>query len=319
MSGISMSERFKVWLSEFKPEILYLQVSTRESLLFANDLCDYLKVPSVIHMMDDWPSTISSKGLFKNYWKRKIDSEFNQLLSKVSLHLSISEAMSEEYKKRYDKEFIHFHNPIEVENWLPYTKTNYSIDMQHIKVLCAGRIGDTGIFDSILEVAQCFDKMNEREANIKLHIQTPTKKKRVLDRLQKYKCVIINPFSDYKELPKIFSESDILLLANDFGKEGNDFLRFSMPTKASEYMISGTPVLVYAPHESAVSRFFRNYNCGYTVTNQGEAEITNAINTLLNDEDLRKRLSRNAVNVAKEKFNANLVRKDFQSMISSLI
>jgi len=77
MSKISLSERFKVWLSEFNPDILYLQVSTREGILFAIELCDYLKVPSVIHMMDDWPSTISNKGLFKNYWKRKIDFEFN--------------------------------------------------------------------------------------------------------------------------------------------------------------------------------------------------------------------------------------------------
>jgi len=28
-------------------------------------------VPSVIHIMDDWPSTISKKGIFKNYWEKK--------------------------------------------------------------------------------------------------------------------------------------------------------------------------------------------------------------------------------------------------------
>jgi len=227
--------------------------------------------------------------------------------------------MSEEYKKRYNKEFVHFHNPIEIDKWLPYTKTDYSIDRRHIKILCAGRIGDIGIFDSIVEVASCIDRMNGKEANIKLHIQTPTKKKSVLDRLQEYKCVIINPFSEYKQLPIIFSESDILLLANDFSKQGVDFLRFSMPTKASEYMISGTPVLVYASEESAVSKFFSRNNCGYPVTKQSKDEIMNAINLLLNNEDLRKRISRNAVNIAKEKFDADLVRKDFQGLIASLI
>lgn len=52
---IGLSDNFKNWLSEFKPEILYLQVSTRETVLFASDLVDFLKIPSVIHIMDDWP------------------------------------------------------------------------------------------------------------------------------------------------------------------------------------------------------------------------------------------------------------------------
>ena len=43
---------------------------------------------------------------------------------------------------------------------------------------------------------------------------------------------------------------------NDFDKKSISFLKYSMPTKASEYMISGTPVLVYSHGETAVSKFF---------------------------------------------------------------
>lgn len=48
-------------------DILYFQISNRESIIFANNLVDQLKVPSVIHFMDDWPSVLVSPGLFKNY------------------------------------------------------------------------------------------------------------------------------------------------------------------------------------------------------------------------------------------------------------
>jgi len=128
MTTISVSGRFKNWLSEFKPEILYLQVAARDEINFVVELISYLKVPTVIHVMDDWPSTISARGPFKKYWSDKIDKEFKLLLEMVDLHLSISDAMSDEYKKRYNKEFIPFHNPIDVEVWSPHTKKDFKVN-----------------------------------------------------------------------------------------------------------------------------------------------------------------------------------------------
>src|SRR5690606_29406055 len=103
-------------------------------------LIDYLKVPSVIHIMDDWPETISSKGLFKGYWSNKIDKEFKILLAKIDLCLSISEAMSEEYFKRYGKTFIPFHNPIETTI---YQKQEDLVKLpnEKVRMVYLGRIG----------------------------------------------------------------------------------------------------------------------------------------------------------------------------------
>jgi glycosyltransferase involved in cell wall biosynthesis len=315
ISKISLSERLKTWLSEFQPDILYLQASSRETILFATDLCDFLKIPAVIHFMDDWPTTISSTGLFKNYWSKKIDGELKSLLEKTDLHLSISDAMSEEYEKRYKKKFIQFHNPIDVDVWAPFTKKDFSINKKYVNMLYSGRIGENGISESVVEVASAIDSMKEGELNIKLHIQTPTKDKRILNQLKKHGCVVINPFAEYKEIPKIFSGADLLLLANDFSTMGMKYLRFSMPTKASEYMISGTPIMVYAPEKAAVSRFFNLNACGYCVMVQSRYEILKAIRFLINNDEYRKRISDNAVNLARERFNAVKVRSQFQNLI----
>lgn len=317
VTKISISKKLKNWLSEFDPEVLYLQVSTRDEITFAKELIAYLKVPSVIHVMDDWPSTISNKGLFKKYWSNKIDTELKQLLNKVDLHLSISDAMSDEYMKRYNKNFIAFHNPIETELWLPYSKTSFVLNKEHISILYSGRIG-IGITDSLYEIASAIDSIKNEEVNIKLHIQTPTKEPGILTRLQKYKCVIINPFAALEQLPKIFSEADILLLANEFSEQGVDYLKFSMPTKASEYMISGTPVLVYSAEETAVSKFFSQNECGYCVIRRGPEEIIKALQFLLGNEEYRKKISMKAVLLAKEKFDADKVRSQFQKLFLNL-
>jgi glycosyltransferase involved in cell wall biosynthesis len=318
VSKMRMSPRFKKWLSEFKPDVLYIQVTTRETLLFVSELLDYLRIPSAIHIMDDWPSTISKRGLLKAYWRKIIDKEFRTLLNKVNLHLSISDAMSDEYKDRYGMEFIAFHNPFDAELWLPYTKKDFAINKDDVKILISGRIGINGIAESLVEVASAIETMNTIGLTIRLYIQTPTKDNSILDQLKKFKCVVINPFADYSSIPGIFSNADILMLANDFNFQGINYLRFSMPTKASEYMISGTPVVVYSSGMAAVSRFFSQNECGYCVTKQSKEEIVKAILLLIENEDLRKDLSTKAVQVAQDRFDAANVRRQFKNLIVNL-
>ena len=314
------SERLKSWLSLFDPDIIYLQIAKRDEINFTSELIGYLGKPAVIHMMDDWPSAISDKGLFKKYWTSKIDKEFRALLDKVDQYLSISDAMSAEYKERYNKNFIAFHNPIEIESWLPFRKENFSINKDYVTILYSGRIGDNGIAESLTEVASAIDSMkNEFDANIKLHIQTPTKKGAILDILQKYKCVVINPFVDYSKIPEVFSKADLLLLANDFSQAGIKYLKLSMPTKASEYMISGTPIIVYTSDTAAVSKFFSRNECGYCITRQSKEEIQNSIKFLISNQEFRQGISRNAVFLAKEKFEASKVRGQFQTLLKKLL
>ncbi|MGI6339335.1 MAG: glycosyltransferase family protein [Bacteroidales bacterium] len=314
LSRIYLSTRLKDWLNDYKPDILYLQVSTREDIHFSIDLINLLKIPSVIHIMDDWPTTICNGSIFKKYWQKKIDGELKSLMNLVDLHLSISDSMSEEYSRRYNKQFIAFHNPIETEKWLPYSKKDYVIKNDKVVILYSGRIG-MGIKESIYEVAAAIDKIDRSEFNIRLHIQTPTRNESVLNQLKKFRCIVINPFVSLDQLPKIFSEADLLLLANDFSPHGADYLKFSMPTKASEYMISGTPIFAYSPEEAAVSKFFNTYECAYCVHKQDQTEIIKAVKFMLSNEDYRKKIGSKAVEVAKENFSALKVRAEFQSLL----
>jgi glycosyltransferase involved in cell wall biosynthesis len=267
--------------------------------------------------MDDWPSTISNKGPFRKFWAGKIDTELKALLEKVDLHLSISDAMSAEYQKRYGKTFLPFHNPIDTDAWLIHTKKDFSYINDTVRVLYSGRLG-IGITESVIEVASVLESLNDDGYKVKLHIQTPTKEPKILSRLKKFKSVIINPFADLKDIPEIFSNADILVLANDFSTEGLDYLKFSMPTKASEYMISGTPILVYSPEETAVSRFFTQNECGLVVPRHDREELLKAFKFIIGNKEYQEKISRNAVRYAMDKFDAKKVRGEFQNLINQL-
>ena len=158
MSKLILSSSFKSWLDNYQPDIIYVQVSNLESINFVKALKGYLNKPVILHMMDDWPSVISTRGPLKNYWHNKIDIALRDLLKSCSLLLSISDAMSEEYQQRFGFKFTAFHNPINIEDWLPYSKNNWTFT-NTFKILYTGRIG-TANTETIKKIAVAVDNLS---------------------------------------------------------------------------------------------------------------------------------------------------------------
>src|SRR5690554_1902637 len=147
VSKIQLSEDLKKWMTAYQPDILYAQAQGREGILFCLEVQQFLNKPMVFHMMDDWPELEKERGLLGKYWGNRIDNEFQRLMSKSAFHLSISELMSMEYERRYGKEFIPFHNPIDLDFWRRFQRSNYNLS-DTPTILYAGRVG-LGIEDSL--------------------------------------------------------------------------------------------------------------------------------------------------------------------------
>ncbi|HQK70491.1 MAG TPA: glycosyltransferase [Bacteroidales bacterium] len=315
ISEITISEQLKRWLDNYLPEVLYLQISNRESILFSLKLQDYLKIPIVIHMMDDWPSTISSLGPMNKLWKNRIDREFRILLGRAALCLSISDAMAEEYLSRYGRKFIPFHNPIDV-NRFEDIKPFYT-SFQNIKILYLGRIG-TANHNSILKFAYFVSSFCFEDHKLELHIYTKDNEHPYVHRLKKLQNVFVRPPVHYGEVPDLMTKYDLLLLPLDFSASGQRFSRLSMPTKASEYMMSGIPMLVFAPANTAISKFCMKYQCGHCITDPDIGKLRGEIIRIVSDLDYRRDLGRRARTLAQQLFNSDSVSKDFQKLLIGL-
>ena len=304
-----ISNEFLRWIREYSPDIIYSQLSSIELIRLVNDLQKRLGLPFAIHIMDDWPLTISQKGFFKSYWFKVVDRELRQLLSNAKVLMSISEAMSEEYMIRYGHNFIPFHNPIDLKHWSLFSKEHYEFTEPFI-ILYAGRIG-VGIEKSFFDIAEAIADLNSKGFKIRLHIQA-TNFNPVLDELRRFNFVKINPTVSYSELPGIFSQSDLLLLPNDFDRKSLSFLKYSMPTKASEYMVSGTPVLLYSSIETAVTTHALKYKWAYVVSEQSRSALESAISELYEKKELRARLGTTAKEYAINNYDGDIIRDKFR-------
>src|SRR5690606_28317616 len=159
------------------------------------------------HMMDDWPELVKQEGLLRIYWGKKIDKEFKNLLAKSTLHLSISEPMALEYKRRYGYEFHVVHNPIDVEFWRKHQRKDYDLSVEPT-ILYAGRVG-LGINKSLEIMAQAVGLVN-RELNISIKFVFQVNEEP--DWARKYPWVEYRDFVAYEDLPKKFAQADFLYL-----------------------------------------------------------------------------------------------------------
>lgn len=313
-STFQLSPRFCDWVDEFKPDVIYAQASDRSSIAFCIAVQKYVKKKMVFHMMDDWPSIISSRGLFKTYWQRKIDAEFRVLLDHCTILMSISDYMSEEYQKRYGKTFIPFHNPIDVAFWKQYPRANYALHEQPT-VLYAGRTG-LGIQAALKTIASAIQQVNaELNLSIKFVLQTAE----IPDWATTFSCVEHRSFVPYQELPKVFSAADLLILPYDFSPRATQYIKYSMPTKASEYMASGTPIVIFAPQDTAVVRYAEAHGWAEVVTENQVEALSKTIKQLISSESAKKSLAQNAQEVAVMRHDLKMVSNDFKEVICSAV
>ncbi|MEI9958272.1 MAG: glycosyltransferase [Ferruginibacter sp.] len=302
------------WLDEYKPDVIYAQATSRDALIFCKEMQEYIKKPMIYHVMDDWPSTISQKGPFKNYWHKKIDGDLKNLLSRSAVLLSISYDMAEEYKNRYGRDFATFHNPIEINFWKSKQRKNYNLTASPV-ILYAGRIG-IGIDTTLESMAQAIDKVNREQ---KISIQFVLQTKEVPAWIANYECTKHKAMVAYKELPKVFAEADFLYLPYDFSAASIRFIKYSMPTKAPEYMVSGTPIIVFGPGETALVKDAMRNNWAKVVTENNIDFLANAVKSVSNSEEERMLIAGNAIRIAEANYNSVKIREDFKAIISSLV
>lgn len=309
-----ISNEFLKWLNDFKPDIIYDQLSSLASIRFLSQLHHITKIPVAIHIMDDWMSTINKYGLFYFYWKKVIDKEFNNLLNEASVLMSICREMSDEYEKRYKKKFLPFHNPIELDRWTRNSKTRWDFS-KPFKILYSGRIG-RGTLSSVVSIAKAVDVLADEGYEVVFQIQSTPAADQFMSKIRRFKNTAINTPLAYNELPEKLSSMDMLVLPMDFDAESLRFIRLSMPTKTSEYMATGTPILVYAPECTALSKYAGRERWGYVVTEKKVKLLVDAIKLLYSDESLRRKIGTRAKELARINHDADRVREDFKKALS---
>lgn len=311
-----ISNGLREWIERTDPDFFYAVLSTRHSILFAEKLMNEFKKPLFIHILDDWPSTIGNSSFLYDYWNFRINNEFKRLQRLSHRRIAISKKMANEYAAKYNNNWSYFHNPIDLALWKPFQKSHIDRKTGVIKIAYFGRFGrsnDEAIIDFTMGV-KLFNAQNFDNYTIEFHLFTN------LDLNVKQKIgfndseIILHPFILNEEVPKEISNYDFLLLPISFSERDLKFARLSMPTKFSEYLISGVPVILFAPRTIAVTEFSEENNCTFILDVTTAKEICEKLFLIIKDTPLQNQLSSRAKFIAERKFSSLVIHESFRQL-----
>jgi glycosyltransferase involved in cell wall biosynthesis len=313
-----LSPELAEWIDGFKPEVIYTILGSVGIMELIESVRIKYELPLVVHVMDDWLN-VPGKGLLGPYQMYRLRKQARNFFDIASIRMGISEHMCNEYKRRYNVEFISFQNVIDVEEVERYQKKDLARKFPS-KIVYIGSIFSNAQLESLIECCQAVANLNLDGQEINMTISSPSgHADRYYDKLAVHPAInIIKTIENDAEFFSVISEADLLLLPVNFDDESIKFIRYSMPTKVPAYLSIGTPILVYGPSDVAQVSYAKDYGWGIIQSVRGIENLEKTIMESLTDIDLRKKVSNVAVKVAHQYHDAKIVRKKFQETLSSI-
>ena len=304
-----LSMRMYRWIKEYKPDVIYTQLGGMQTIIIFEQIRVAFRKPYVIHFMDDWIQ--NTNELTENgSWYELFLNQVRQ----ADLLMGICEWMAVEYKSRFGRDFLFYHNPVNIDKWGPKSRQNWDKAGNGFVIMFAGRLGGNNV--ALVEVCKAIHELNsEQSLEVQMRIYTYAYASADAEKLGEYRGIKVFGFVSNERIIDVMVEADTLLLPLSFDDDYVRYTRLSMPTKTSEYMMSGTPILVYAHPDTALNKYATEYKWGYVVSERTSDAIKKAIMDLYSDKELRKRLGERAVSLAKKRHSLHEVSSDFASKL----
>ncbi len=310
-SSYRISQELDAWIREFKPDIIYSTLGNLNMLKLVQDISGSLMVPVVPHFMDDWIVSLHSETLRDKYLKPRLLKKTRQIMLNAPVMLVISEAMAEEYRKRYGRTFLPFMNCIDCEAYKSIARQPRNAES--FRLVYAGGL-HLGRFEMLLEVARALEAFKAV-----LDIYTPVTLASVIEEAKLYPAIRLRGAISPENAAAIFINCDGLLHVESFEEAHKAYTRFSVSTKLPEYFGSGTPVFAYGPADIASIQYISVNNCGIVATEHDQNLLKNKLKEFICDEKVRMEAAGNAVKLCAANHEAVSQREKFREAFASCV
>jgi glycosyltransferase involved in cell wall biosynthesis len=122
----------------------------------------------------------------------------------------------------------------------------------------------------------------------------------------------------HPEVPAVLRQADVLFLPLAFRSPLPEVIRTSAPGKMGEYLSAGRPVLVHAPDDAFVCRYFRENGCGEVVGREDPAALADALRRLLEGGEGVRRAAAAARFAAERDFSVGTARAAFGAVLDKV-
>ncbi|WP_157825277.1 hypothetical protein [Pseudomonas fluvialis] len=253
LSGVWKTKDLNVWCHEYSPDfIFYLGGDAAFSHRIAAYLSDKLNVPLVSYFTDDYIINSKPRNLFSWINSFFLRRTFRKTVDMSSLLYVIGVKMAGVYSSYFGRDFKFIMNSVE---YLPYVEPCHAVDSK----FNVGYFGGLhlGRGEMILRFARL------TPANIVIHLYTGSDVEPELYHKFVDAGVEFHGLVDSEVIAEKMKQFDFLLHVESDDSRNVELTKLSVSTKLPEYLISGRPVLVFAPSGLASVDFIVENHIGY--------------------------------------------------------
>lgn len=294
----------------FAPDVIYTTMGSYAVHKIVLYLSRKMKIPVVVHVMDDWVVAKNNHGLLSRLQGWLIRRTFADLLRVSSLRYVISDGMKSAYEQRYGYRFNVLGNVVE-DTWI--TKGNVPDNRDMLSIGYVGSFTDNSQREPIEDVVKAICDLNEddgvRKFKLKLFV-TPATYQFASKCFEAHPDVGVGvaPVDD-ADFYMLLSSFDLLLLPSSFTGPSKDYIKYSVPAKFYSYLAAGVVVLYYGDSESEQIRLAIDNNLGLVVTDRASSAIQDALKKFVGDPSAVQDCLDRQYEFIRKNHDANLIRK----------
>ncbi|MFA7097783.1 MAG: glycosyltransferase [Gammaproteobacteria bacterium] len=311
----TVSHELLAWIRDNEIDIIFTMLGNVSSMKFAINLKRSTGRKLAIFILDDWIHSHPNQALFPFIWKHIYSGLFVQVVRLADIHMAISVKMSTEYEKEYCKAFHVFHNPVDMSIFEASSR-HVHITQSSFKICYIGKVnGDT--IDGLLDLIKALEILGDNRVLLDIYAGSNANKiEAVMGRIDPLRNVRIMSYVSNDQIPNVVMASDLLYLPLGFSKQSRNYTRLSMPTKASEYMASRVPILLYAPDCIALTEYAVKDEWAITICDRNVDLLRKTIVDIMSGEIDTQKFVENAFSLAVLKHQASAVRNDFRKALA---
>ncbi len=299
-------------IKKFSPEVIYTVGESISALDLSYRLSRIMDIPIVIHFMDNWRNSIewAENPLLKNY-QRRLAAKCNLCYKRSTTCIAVSQGMADAYTKETGVGHSVIMNSIDTGVFhLPPKERTDEVQFVYAGGLHLGRnVALRVIGEQIERICK------ETGAKVSFSIYTSRENINLfggdfaaLQHTNVYDAV------PHDEIMRVYSQADVLIHAESGVQKNNDFFKYSVSTKISEYLSSGRTVMFFGPSNIYLYDFLKDNELAYTAENANEAEC---LLRMFIEGGYESRIDK-AYHYAKEHFDINVAVKAFCDTIDNV-
>lgn len=312
-TGTRLPRKLMRKIRAFEPELIYYRPVDEPApfAAMAEVLLAALGCPYVLHIMDDWPARLSHQAPAT---ARITLPRFEQLIGQASGLLCISHAMAEAYEARYSRPFVPIANGVDREQVQPHQPWTGG----PFRILYSGALADDMTQHSVHEVARAVSRAAARFP-VEMTIRTMPWFRQVAERIAMLPAVSAAGLCPAKRYLASLQDADCLLIAYNFDEASLRYSRLSLANKLPEYLASGTPILAHGPLASTTIEMVSRGDLALVVSDPSPSSLDRGIETLIQDETLRRKLADQGRQAALENFDNKKIRAAFEEQLNGAL